>query len=50
MTDWQNCEHDWELSNSEWNCPEDCEEVVCAKCGCPGERYVKTGEVFYPAT
>lgn len=50
MVDWDRCEHEWKVSNRDWDLPIEREEVVCVKCGCPGERTVKTGEVFWPAT
>jgi hypothetical protein len=41
---WSDCEHEWRDVESQ------CErDVVCVKCGCPGERE-DDGSVFWPAT
>jgi hypothetical protein len=43
---WETCpEHDFKEVDSQ--CDRD---VVCSKCGMPGEKDEKTGKVFYPAT
>ena len=50
IDEWGVCKHEWmALSDSQFS-NELVEDVKCAKCGCPGERTIKTGEVFWPAT
>lgn len=47
---WTYCEHDWiEKTDSQFS-NEYFTDVYCIKCGCPGEKYNKTGEVFWPTT
>ncbi len=49
MSKWDDCfEHDWKEVDSDIGGNRT--DVVCRKCGCPGERDDKTGEVFWPAT
>lgn len=51
---WQECEHEWEaygdfeLGDVAGMGPR--EEVRCIKCDCPGERYIESGHVDWPAT
>lgn len=48
--DWQNCKHEWrELVDSLWHSEIET-AVECKKCGCPGAKDNKTGEVYWPAT
>jgi hypothetical protein len=47
---WDTCEHEWEVSKRDFDLDGKREEVECAKCGCPGERTIETGEVCWPAT
>ena len=48
--DWQNCKHEWrELVDSQWHSEIET-AVECKKCGCPGAKDNKTGEVYWPAT
>jgi hypothetical protein len=47
---WDKCAHEWrELVDSMYS-NERQVEVKCNVCGCPGERTIATGEVFWPAT
>lgn len=48
MSEWNKCAHEWKVSGGDFDLSR--EEVVCVKCQCPGERYIKTGEVYWPAT
>jgi hypothetical protein len=50
VSDWKTCEHEWETDTGSWDCPLTEEQVVCKKCGCPGQRTIKTGEVYWPTT
>jgi hypothetical protein len=51
VTDWDACEHDWVIFQGTWIVNDDRrEEVRCRHCGCPGERWVDTGEVDWPTT
>jgi hypothetical protein len=54
VSDWNECQHDWEavgdLDLGDVAGMGEREEVLCAKCGCPGERYSKSGEVDWPTT
>ena len=46
---WVECVHDWgPIYDSDIG--EDRIEVICVKCGCPGELDNKTGEVYWPTT
>ena len=48
---WDNCEHEWELDEfDDWYSTIEYESVKCAKCKVPGQRTIKTGEVYWPAT
>ncbi|KKM03789.1 hypothetical protein LCGC14_1770950 [marine sediment metagenome] len=50
MSNWDNCDHEWhEKIDSQFH-SENKTDVSCTKCGCPGERDTKTGNVFWPAT
>ena len=48
------CQHEWEpygdyeLGDVAGLGPR--ESVICIKCGAPGERYIRTGEVDWPTT
>jgi hypothetical protein len=47
---WDDCEHEWEPVIDSQFSNETHTDVRCKKCGCPGERDEKTGEVYWPAT
>jgi len=44
------CDHDWEELISDMGNSEHQTMVACTKCGVPGARSNKTGEVYWPAT
>ena len=44
------CTHEWRALVDSMYSNEHQEEVRCAVCGCPGDRTIATGEVFWPAT
>lgn len=51
--DWHNCNHEW-VPNGDSDLGDvpgmgSREEVICVKCGCPGERY-ENGHVDWPTT
>ena len=46
---WSDCQHDWKESEAQ-DLSEKFGNVVCVKCGCPGEMTWETDEVFWPAT
>lgn len=52
--DWSTCNHNWIISgDGELGDVPGCgprEEVTCSICGCPGERFISTGEVEWPTT
>lgn len=54
VADWAECDHDWkaktdsDLGDIPGVGPR--EEVVCLRCGCPGERYTNSGVVEWPTT
>ncbi len=50
MSNWNECEHEWQEHPDSQFSNELVTEVVCKKCGCPGQREEKTGDVFWPAT
>lgn len=50
MSAWDECDHEWRNSTRDYDLAGNRSEVVCTKCGCPGERDDDTGEVFWPAT
>lgn len=43
-------QHEWVTAPGDWDAMEGVSEVICSKCGVPGQRTDKTGEVFWPAT
>lgn len=43
-------QHEWVIAPGDWDLSEGRSEVVCTKCGVPGERFDATGEVYWPAT
>jgi hypothetical protein len=49
---WDTCDHDWKLAPGDWDTGDvNREEVICTKCGCPGERYPEEGgRVDWPTT
>lgn len=50
--DWEKCEHEWEESpfDSQF-ANEYVTELICKKCGCPGEIDSRNGnKVYWPAT
>lgn len=49
MSEWTKCDHEWEEVDSEYG-NENYSEVICKKCKCPGEKDLRTGDVFWPAT
>ena len=49
MNIWDECEHEWEEIESQFS-NEKYIYVKCKKCGCPGEKDLATGDVFWPAT
>ena len=49
-TKWETCEHEWKAKIDSQFSNEVVEDVVCTKCGCPGERDTHTGFVVWPAT
>lgn len=49
------CDHEWITAPGDWDLGSvpgagEREEVVCVKCGVPGERYVESREVYWPTT
>lgn len=48
MTDWDSCDHEWRETDEAVAVGHT--GVICKKCACPGERYDKTGDIFWPAT
>ena len=38
MTDWSTCEHEWTDAKGDFNQMDGATEVICKKCGCPGQR------------
>ena len=47
---WDNCKHKWvSLVDSMWS-NERVEDVRCDTCGCPGQRSIDTGDVYWPTT
>lgn len=44
------CKHEWETDVDSMGHNEFQETVTCKKCGVPGERTLKTDEVYWPAT
>ena len=44
------CGHEWKIAPGDWDAAEGRSSVECEKCGVPGERTDKTGEVYWPAT
>lgn len=46
---WAACDHSWHEVESQFS-SEYATDVRCEKCGCPGEKDNKTGDVFWPAT
>lgn len=50
MDDWDDCEHEWKVKVDSQFSNERYEDVYCTKCQCPGERFLETGEVYWPAT
>lgn len=50
IEEWQSCAHSWEpKTDSQYDSPYT-EDVVCKKCGCPGERNIVSGLVYWPTT
>ena len=47
---WSNCEHEWQEKIDSQFSSELFTDVVCKKCGCPGQRNESTQEVYWPAT
>lgn len=47
---WDDCEHEWKEPLDSQSLDPDRIDVVCEKCGCPGEKNLNTGKVFWPAT
>jgi hypothetical protein len=47
---WDECVHKWKAKVDSQFSNEYNEDVDCTVCGCPGDRDIKTGEVFWPAT
>ena len=47
---WDECKHDWRALVDSMYSSEHQEDVKCSVCGCPGDRTIATGEVFWPAT
>jgi len=47
---WDDCAHEWQEKIDSQSHSENQTDVFCIKCGCPGERDNKTGDVFWPAT
>lgn len=52
---WNECEHEWITAPGDWDLGDvpgsgAREEVICTKCGCPGERYVNSCKVVWPTT
>lgn len=47
--EWHLCEHEWEERTDSQFSNDLFTEVVCSKCGCPGERSAD-GSVYWPAT
>lgn len=46
--EWQTCDHEWSTAPGDYELGDvpglgSREEVICLKCGCPGERYVESG-------
>lgn len=47
----EQCQHEWKESiSSDSEIGGDRTYVKCVRCGVPGERNDKTGDVYYPAT
>lgn len=47
---WDECDHDWVEKIDGFSSSESQIDLKCAKCGCPGAKDQKTGDVFWPAT
>lgn len=48
---WDDCEHEWTEDTSDHDiCKDGYTQVVCKKCGVPGEQTDATGEVYWPTT
>lgn len=48
--EWKDCDHKWTVDIDSQAHSETKVAVHCKKCWCPGEKNLKTGEVFWPAT
>lgn len=47
---WDKCAHKWIALVDSMFSNDRCEDVRCDICGCPGERTIETGDVYWPAT
>lgn len=50
MADWNECDHDWIVDPGDHDIGGNRTQMVCKKCGCPGERSDDTGEIYWPTT
>lgn len=50
MINWNFCKHEWSVLVDSQSHNEYVLAVECEKCRCPGEKDIKTGDVFWPTT
>ena len=47
---WDGCDHEWEEEVDSIGHNEESTDVYCVKCKVPGQKDVRTGEVYWPTT